>query len=152
MTQTISLSMAGAFSDLEIYGVQSDRDLSQLRCILKGYRYQKSDTALLRATKPDGTVCYLSGVNEGENAFRFVLSEQMTAITGDVCCDVSICRGEGMISSDQFILKVRPPSAAGTMTESESEYLGFPELILNTVNAEEITLKEIDDMFKEAEA
>lgn len=152
MIQTLSLSMAGNFSDQEIYGVQSDKDLSQVRCILRGYRYQAGDTALLRATKPDETVCYLSGVYENENIFRFVLTKQITAVAGDVRCDVSLCRGTGTISSDQFILKVRPPSAAGAMSASESEYIGFPDLILNTVNAEEITLREIDTMWKEAEA
>ena len=152
MIQTLSLSMSGNFSDQEIFGVQSDKDLSEIRCILRGYRYQAGDTALLRATKPDDTVCYLSGISDGENVFRFLLTEQITAVTGDVRCDVSLCRGAGMISSDQFTLKVRPPSAAGAMTESESEYLGFPDLILNTINAEEITFGEIDTLWKEAEA
>lgn len=152
MIQSVYLTMAGGFSDEEIFAVQSDKDLAALRCVLRGYRYEKNDTALLRATKADGTVCYLSGVLEGENVFRFTVTEQMTAVTGDVCCDISICRGTGTISSDQFILKVRPPSAAGAMTESESEYLGFPDLILNTVNAEQITNDEIDLIWKEEDA
>ncbi len=151
MTQTVYLTMAGGFSEEEAFAVNTDRDLSELRCILRGYRYEDNDTALLRATKPDETVCYLSGVPDGENAFRFTLTEQMTAVTGDVTCDVSICRGTGTVSSDQFILKVRPPSAAGAMTESESEYIGFPELIKNTVNAEEITESEINTIWKEVE-
>ena len=152
MTQTVYLTLAGGFSEEEVFGVQSDKDLSELRCILLGYEYKNNDTALLRATKPDNTVCYLSGIHEGENVFRFTLTEQMTAVAGDVHCDVSICRGTGTISSDHFILKVRPPAAAGAMTESESEYLGFADLILYTVNAEEITTREIDTMWEEADA
>lgn len=149
MIQSVYLSMAGGFSDEEAFAVQSDQDLSALHCILRGYHYEKGDTALLRAAKPDGTVCYLSGIAEGENTFQFILTKQMTTVCGDINCDISICRGTGTISSDQFTLKVRPPSATGEITESESEYLGFAELILNTVNAEEITEEEIDQIWEE---
>ena len=149
MTQSVYLTLNGGFCDEEIYAVQSDRDLSEIRCILRGYRCEPADTALLRATKPDGTVCYLAGKKDGENAFRFRLTAQMTAVTGDVRCDVSLTRGEGTVSSDEFLLKVRPPAAAGEMTESESEYIGFTELIKNTVNAQEITEEEIDAIWEE---
>ena len=149
MIQTVYLTMTGGFSDQEVFTVQSDRNLSVLRCILRGYSHEEKDTALLRATKPDGEVCYLSGILDGENAFHFTLTEQMTTVTGDVLCDISICRGDGIISSDQFILKVRPPSAAGAMTESESEYIGLSELIKNTLEASEITPEEIDLIWEE---
>ncbi len=151
MIQTLYLTLSGGFSEEEAFAVKSDKDLSTLRCVLRGYRYAPYDTALLRATKPDGTVCYLSGINDGENAFRFTLTEQMTTVTGDVLCDVSVCRGTGTVSSDQFIIKVRPPSAAGAMTASESEYLGFSDLILNTVAAEEISNQEINSIWEEVE-
>ncbi len=150
MIQTLYLTLAGGFSNEEAFAVKSDKDLSELRCILRGYKYQLGDTALLRATKPDQTVCYLSGTPEGENAYRFRLSKQIAAAPGDVQCDVSISRGTGTISSDQFLLKVRPPSAEGEMTQSESEYLGFSDLILNTVNAEEISYSEIEAMWRGA--
>lgn len=149
MTQSVYLTLRGGFCDEEIYAVQSDRDLSEIRCVLRGYRYQPADTALLRATKPDGTVCYLAGEQEGENIFRFRLTEQMTAVAGDVRCDVALSRGDGTVSSDEFLLKVRPPAAAGEMTESESEYMGFTELIKNTVNAQEITEEEINAIWEE---
>ena len=149
MIQTLYLTLNGAFSDCEAYAVQSDRSLGVLRCVLRSYRYQPLDTALLRATKPDGTVCYLSGESDGENAFRFTMTEQLTAVEGDVRCDISVVRGDGTLSSDEFILKVRPPSAAGEMTESESEYVGFVDLINNTVNAREITEQEINLIWKE---
>lgn len=150
MIQTLYLTMTGDISEEEAFAVRSDKDLSVLRCILRGYHNQPRDTALLRATKPDGMVCYLSGIPEGENAFRFTLTEQMTTVPGDVVCDVSIHRGTGTISSDQFVLKVRPPSAAGEMTQSESEYLGFTDLIINTVDAHELSLNSIDAIWEDA--
>lgn len=149
MTQTVHLTMTGGFSDEVAFAVQSDKLLPSLRCILKGYRYEPGDTALFRATKPDGNVCYISGITEGGNVFRITVTEQLTTVPGDVKCDLCIYRGTGMISSDEFLLKVRPPSAAGAMTESESEYLGFPDLILYTINPQPITTGEIDTIWEE---
>lgn len=149
MIQTIYLTLNGGFSEEEVYGVCADKDLASLRCVLKGYAYQSSDLAILRAAKPDGTVCYISGSKEGENAFRFILSEQITAVEGDVRCDININRGNGTVSSDEFILKVRPPTAIGEMKESDSEYTGLRELILDTMEASAITIEEIDQIWEE---
>ena len=121
MIQTLYLSFHGGISEGEAFAVQGDKNLSTLRCVLRGYRYREGDTALLRATKPDGTVCYLSGMGDSENAFRFLLTDQMTAVEGDVRCDVALHREEGIISTDEFLLKVRPAAAAGEMTASETE-------------------------------
>lgn len=149
MIQTIHLTFKGDFSDCEVHGVQTDGNLGQLRAVLRGYRHRENDTALLRATKPDGTVCYLSGIPDGENAFCFPMTEQLTAVAGDVQCDIVLCRDGGSLSSDEFLIKVRPPAATGEMTESKSEYSGLPQLILNTVDATAITEEEIDLIWEE---
>lgn len=152
MTQTLYLTLNGGFSDGEVSAVCADKDLGTLRCVLKGYRFEEGDAAILRAKKPDGTACYLAGTCEGGNAFRFPFTEQLTAVEGDVRCDVCLTRGSGSISSDEFILKIRPPSAAGEMVESESEYEGFAALINNAVQAKEITVDEINLLWEEEQA
>lgn len=149
MTQTIILTLSGNFSHKEIYAVRTDKDLSKLRCVFKGYRYESGDTAILRAKKPDGTNCYLAGECDGENAFSFTLTDQTTAVEGDVFCDICIYRGDANLSSDAFLIKVRPPAAEGDQIPSENDYTGFVELIKNTVNAQEITNEEIDRMWEE---
>ena len=116
MIQTVYLSLNGVFSDSEAYATQGDRNLASLRCVIGGYRYEEGDTALLRATKPDGTACFLAGTCESENAFRFSLTESITAVEGDVRCDIALSRGEGIISCDEFLLRVRPAAA----TEEEN--------------------------------
>lgn len=121
MTQTLYLSFQGGISDAEAFAVQGDRNLSSLRCVLRGYRYRNNDTALLRATKPDGTVCYLTGTHDTENAFRFILTEQITDLEGDARCDIALTRGNGIISTDEFLLKIRPAAASGDMTNTQKE-------------------------------
>lgn len=152
MTQTIILTLSGDFSHKEVYAVRTDKDLSRLRCVLRGYRYESGDTAILRAQKPDGAKCYLAGESDGENAFGFTLTDQMTAAEGDVFCDICIYRGDGNLSSDAFLIKVRPPAAEGDEIPSENDYTGFVELIKNTVNAREITESEINLIWEEEEA
>ena len=151
MTQTITLTLSGDFSHKEAYAVRTDKDLSRLRCVLRGYRYESGDTAILRAQKPDGKSYYLSGSVDGENAFVFTLTDQATAVEGDVFCDICIYRGDGNLSSDAFLIKVRPPAAEGDQIPSENDYTGFVELIKNTVNAQEITKEEINLMWEEEE-
>lgn len=151
MTQTITLTLSGDFSHKEAYAVRTDKDLSRLRCVLRGYRYESGDTAILRAQKPDGKSYYLSGRVDGENAFVFTLTDQATAVEGDVFCDICIYRGDGNLSSDAFLIKVRPPAAEGDQIPSENDYTGFVELIKNTVNAQEITQEEINLMWEEEE-
>ena len=77
------------------------------------------------------------------------MTEQLTAVAGDVHCDIALYRDGGTLSSDEFLIKVRPPAATGEMTESESEYIGLSKLILNTVNAAEIAEEEIDLFWEE---
>ena len=113
MIQTVYLTLKGGLSEEEAFAVQSDKGLSTLRCVLKGYRYRNGDTAKLRATKPDGTPCFLAGVLHSENSFCFTLTEEITAVEGDLPCDITLSRGEGILSSDEFLLKVRPPAAEG---------------------------------------
>lgn len=149
MTQTITLTLSGDFSHKEAYAVRTDKDLSRLRCVFRGYRYESGDTAILRAQKPDGKSYYLSGRVDGENAFVFTLTDQATAVEGDVFCDICIYRGDGNLSSDAFLIKVRPPAAEGDQIPSENDYTGFVELIKNTVNAQEITKEEINLMWEE---
>ena len=151
MTQTITLTLSGDFSHKEAYAVRTDKDLSRLRCVFRGYRYESGDTAILRAKKPDGKSYYLSGRVDGENAFVFTLTDQATAVEGDVFCDICIYRGDGNLSSDAFLIKVRPPAAEGDQIPSENDYTGFVELIKNTVNAQEITREEINLMWEEEE-
>lgn len=151
MTQTITLTLSGDFSHKEAYAVRTDKDLSRLRCVFRGYRYEPGDTAILRAQKPDGKSYYLSGRVDGENAFVFTLTDQATAVEGDVFCDICIYRGDGNLSSDAFLIKVRPPAAEGDQIPSENDYTGFVELIKNTVNAQEITKEEINLMWEEEE-
>lgn len=151
MTQTITLTLSGDFSHKEAYAVRTDKDLSRLRCVFRGYRYESGDTAILRAQKPDGKSYYLSGRVDGENAFVFTLTDQATAVEGDVFCDICIYRGDGNLSSDAFLIKVRPPAAEGDQIPSENDYTGFVELIKNTVNAQEITKEEINLMWEEEE-
>lgn len=149
MTQTITLTLSGDFSHKEAYAVRTDKDLSRLRCVFRGYRYESGDTAILRAQKPDGKSYYLSGRVDGENAFVFTLTDQATAVEGDVFCDICIYRGDGNLSSDAFLIKVRPPAAEGDQIPSENDYTGFVELIKNTVDAQEITKEEINLMWEE---
>lgn len=151
MTQTITLTLSGDFSHKEAYAVRTDKDLSRLRCVFRGYRYESGDTAILRAQKPDGKSYYLSGRVDGENAFVFTLTDQATAVEGDVFCDICIYRGDGNLSSDAFLIKVRPPAAEGDQIPSENDYTGFVELIKNTVDAQEITKEEINLMWEEEE-
>ena len=151
MTQTITLTLSGNFSHKEAYAVRTDKDLSRLRCVFRGYRYESGDTAILRAQKPDGKSYYLSGRVDGENAFVFTLTDQATAVEGDVFCDICIYRGDGNLSSDAFLIKVRPPAAEGDQIPSENDYTGFVELIKNTVNAQEITNEDIDRRWEEEE-
>ena len=51
MTQTLNLTLTGNVPEEEVYGVQSDKDLSELQHILRGYEYQNIDTD----SKEDGT-------------------------------------------------------------------------------------------------
>jgi hypothetical protein len=143
MTQTVYLTLAGKISEGAATAVSGDKDARILRCVIKDYVPAEGDFVTLRATKPDDTVLYLTAVYKG-GAAEVTLNDQVLAVSGDVRCDLSIVNGSKILSTDEFVLSVRPASASGTAVESANEFKALQDLFaaigaLETVSETEIS-------------
>lgn len=142
--QKVTLTMRGNPSAVRMSGVQGDRDrrVMALRLTSNGKPYVPAGEVLptLRATKPDGNVCYLTGTLSCVPGEVLVpMTAQLLAAPGNVRCDLSLVDSEGgTVTSDEFILRVRPPSASGEVIESSDEFAALTDMIALVLELKEM--------------
>ena len=76
----------------------------------------------IQGTKPDRTgFQYLTTVAAGSNVVTFDITEQMTAVAGDVTCELVLVDGDDRIATVNFILHVESAALANDTVISETE-------------------------------
>lgn len=76
----------------------------------------------IQGTKPDRTgFQYLATVTAGSNVVTFDITEQMTAVAGDVTCELVLVDGNDRIATVNFILHVEPAALSDDTVISETE-------------------------------
>lgn len=76
----------------------------------------------VQGTKPDRTgFQYAATVTEGSNVVTLVVTQQMTAVSGEVTCELVIASGDDRIATVNFILYVEPAALADDTVISETE-------------------------------
>lgn len=76
----------------------------------------------IQGTKPDRTgFQYLATVAAGSNVVTFDITEQMTAVAGDVTCELVLVDGDDRIATVNFILHVEPAALSDDTVISETE-------------------------------
>lgn len=76
----------------------------------------------IQGTKPDRTgFQYAATVTAGSNVVTFDITEQMTAVAGDVTCELVLVDGDGRIATVNFILHVEPAALSDDTVISETE-------------------------------
>lgn len=76
----------------------------------------------IQGTKPDRTgFQYLATVTAGSNVATFDITEQMTAVAGDVTCELVLVDGDDRIATVNFILHVEPAALSDDTVISETD-------------------------------
>ena len=76
----------------------------------------------IQGTKPDRTgFQYLATVTAGSNVVTFDITEQMTAVAGDVTCELVLVDGDDRIATVNFILHVEPAALSDDTVISETD-------------------------------
>lgn len=76
----------------------------------------------IQGTKPDRTgFQYLATVTANSNVVTFDITEQMTAVAGDVTCELVLVDGDDRIATVNFILHVEPAALSDDTIISETE-------------------------------
>jgi len=76
----------------------------------------------IQGTKPDRTgFQYLATVTAGSNVVTFDITEQMTAVAGDVICELVLVDGDDRIATVNFILHVEPAALSDDTVISETD-------------------------------
>lgn len=79
-------------------------------------------TAVVQGTKPDRTgFQYAATITEGSNIVTLDITQQMTAVNGDVICELVISNGDNRIATVNFILYVEAAALAGDTVISETD-------------------------------
>lgn len=76
----------------------------------------------IQGAKPDRTgFQYAATVTAGSNVVTFDITEQMTAVAGDVTCELVLVDGDDRIATVNFILHVEPAALSDDTVISETE-------------------------------
>jgi hypothetical protein len=86
-------------------------------------------TAMLSGTKPDGKG-FLYSLNYSDNTVNVSVTEQMSAVAGDVPCEVTLYQADGgRIASGNFLLRVEKAALDAGTVVSDSDIPVFEMLV-----------------------
>ena len=86
------------------------------------YNIVSGTTALIQGTKPDKHAFqYVASVTVGSNIVTATLTEQMTAVAGDVLCEIVLNKGTEKLATANFILDVEKAALGDDSIHSDSE-------------------------------
>lgn len=109
ITQTYTLSLQPGGAPLRIPCVQRDANSRDITFDLTsgGVAFSPPDGAVVTidGTKPDGKSFSTAGTISGTK-ITVTLSQQMTAVAGDVPCQLTITSGTAVLGTERFILAV----------------------------------------------
>ena len=126
ITQSINLNLISGQVLPRVNASQYDNNTRTLTMYLYDgeltFNIPNGVSGYIQGTKPDRTgFQYLTTVAAGSNVVTFDITEQMTAVAGDVTCELVLVDGDDRIATVNFILHVEPAALANDTVISETE-------------------------------
>lgn len=122
ITQTINLDMTPGGVCPVIHVSQYDKDDNAL--VFNLYQgstpFTAGTTATIEGTKPDKTG-FTYAASYSDNTVTADLTEQMTALSGAVMCEIRITDGDNTVGTQNFILMVEPAALADDTVISDTD-------------------------------
>lgn len=124
VTQTINLNMVPGAVCPVIHLNQYDKDADSLKFNLYdnsgSFSIPSSSAIVLNGTKPDGYGFSYSATYSG-NEVTASVDEQMTAVAGEVKCELRITKSGNVVGTQNFILMVEPAALDENTVISDSD-------------------------------
>ena len=126
ITQTLKLNLIPGQVLPRVNVSQYDAGTRTLQMLLyngdQAFNISAGLGGFVQGTKPDRTgFQYAATVTEGSNVVTLVITQQMTAVSGEVTCELVISNGNDRIATVNFILYVEPAALADDTVISETE-------------------------------
>jgi hypothetical protein len=126
ITQTLKLNLIPGQVLPRVNVSQYDAGTRTLQMLLyngdQAFNISDGLGGFVQGTKPDRTgFQYAATVTEGSNVVTLVVTQQMTAVSGEVTCELVIANGDDRIATVNFILYVEPAALADDTVISETE-------------------------------
>lgn len=126
ITQTLKLNLIPGQVLPRVNVSQYDAGTRTLQMLLyngdQAFNISAGLGGFVQGTKPDRTgFQYAATVTEGSNVVTLVITQQMTAVSGEVTCELVIANGDDRIATVNFILYVEPAALADDTVISETD-------------------------------
>lgn len=126
ITQSINLNLIAGQVLPRVNASQYDNNSRTLTMYLYdgelAFNIPNGVSGYIQGTKPDRTgFQYLATVAAGSNVVTFDITEQMTAVAGDVTCELVLVDGDDRIATVNFILHVEPAALSDDTVISETD-------------------------------
>lgn len=126
ITQTLKLNLIPGQVLPRVNVSQYDAGTRTLQMLLyngdQAFNISAGLGGFVQGTKPDRTgFQYAATVTEGSNVVTLVITQQMTAVSGEVTCELVIANGNDRIATVNFILYVEPAALADDTVISDTE-------------------------------
>lgn len=122
VTQTINLNMVPGSVCPVIHVSQYDNDEDAL--VFNLYQgstpFTAGTTAIIEGTKPDG-YGFTYAASYSDNTVTADLTQQMTAVSGEVRCELRISDSDNVVGTQNFILMVEPAALDDNTVVSDSD-------------------------------
>jgi len=145
ITQSFDLNLIPRQAPVVVHCDQYDHGTGRL--IIKLYNdsvaYTPSGTAVIQGKKPDGHGFIYNATMSG-NTVTADLTEQMTAVDGDVRCQVVVTETTGRTGSFDFILRVQHSALPDDTEMSDSDYQLIEEALESVEDSEAWAVGERD--------
>lgn len=130
ITQTFDLNLIPKDNPIVVHCDQYDHGTGRLVANLynDSLVYVPSGTAVIQGTKPDGKG-FQYNASISSNVVTANLTEQMTAVYGEVRCQIVVTESTGRTGTFAFILNVQKSALPADSDMSESEYQIVEELL-----------------------
>lgn len=153
----INVELSGEMLFEYITAIQGDTASRYVEIILlnnnQAYTPPDGATAVIRATKPDGTIILSDCEISTDGTIKAELTAQMLAVCGNVRCQTSLYSADGgILTSVPFIVKVVSKSANEAQIESSNEFNAIKDASDLATTASEIASEALEKMNKVEES
>lgn len=153
----INVELSGEMLFDYITAIQGDTASRYVEIILlnnnQAYTPPDGATAVIRATKPDGTIILNDCEISTDGTIKAELTAQMLAVCGNVRCQTSLYSADGgILTSVPFIVKVVSKSANDAQIESSNEFNAIKDASDLATAASEIASDALEKMNKVEES
>lgn len=126
ITQSINLNLISGQVLPRVNASQYDSNTRTLNMYLYdgelAFNVPSGVSGYIQGTKPDRTgFQYLTTATAGSNVVTFDITKQMTAVAGDVTCELVLVDGDDRIATVNFILHVEPAALSDDTVISETD-------------------------------